>query len=106
MPQHAMIAPMQDQLTAAIANDLGISDLPLGEQQELIASFGEVALKAATIAILERLPQEKRDEFVRLSEAGDPVAIKAFLDKEVPGHDDIAKQAVALEVKAFKEASA
>lgn len=97
-----MISPMQDELTKAIANDLGITDLPIEEQQALIAQFGEVALKAATLSVVEKLSEGKREEFAKLAEAGDPVALKAFLDAEVSGHEEIAKAAVAEEVKRFK----
>ncbi len=93
---------MQDELTALIATDLGIKDLPIAEQQALIASFGEIALKAATLSIIEKLAEGKRDEFAKLAEAGDAAALKTFLDREVPGHEDIAKAAVAEEVKRFK----
>ena len=95
--------PMQDELTAAIATDLGIQDLPSAEQQELIAQFGEVALKAATLSVVGKLSEEKRSEFIALSEAGDVGAIKIFLDREVPEHEEIAKSAVAEEIKRFKE---
>lgn len=98
-----MIQNMQDEMTAAIAADLGIKDLPLDEQQALIGQFGEVALKAATIAVIEKLAEDKRDEFAKLAEAGDPAALKTFLDREVPSHDSIAKAAVAEEVKRFKD---
>ena len=98
-----MINPMQDELTTAIATDLGINDLPLKEQQALIAQFGEVALKAATLAVVGKLAEDKRDEFAKLAETGDAAALKTFLDREVPGHDDIAKVAVAEEVKRFKD---
>jgi len=94
---------MQDELTATIAADLDIKDLPLAEQQELIAKFGEVALKAATLAVVGKLSEGKRSEFVALSEAGDAAAIKTFLDREVPEHEEIAKTAVADEIKRFKE---
>lgn len=97
-----MMSPMQDQLTALIADDLGIKDLPLTEQQALISQFGEVALKAATLAVVEKLSAEKREEFAKLAEAGDTAALKAFLDSEVAGHEEIAKTAVAEEVKRFK----
>ena len=93
---------MQDEITTAIAKDLGISEMPKEEQQALIASFGEVALKAATLSVLEKLAEGKRDEFANLAEAGDAAALKTFLDREVPGHEDIAKAAVAEEVKRFK----
>jgi len=94
---------MQDEMTALIAADLGIKDLPQEEQKTLIAQFGEVALKAATLAVVEKLADEKRGEFTKLAEAGDPPALKAFLDREVPRHEDIAKAAVAEEVQRFKE---
>ena len=93
---------MQDELTKAIAGDLGITDLPIDQQQELIAQFGEVALKAATLSVVEKLSDDKKEEFMKLAEAGDPSALKTFLDREVPGHEDLAKTAVAEEVKKFK----
>lgn len=94
---------MPDEITKAIAADLGISDLSVAEQQQLISQFGEVALKAATLSVLEKLTEEKRNEFAKLAEAGDAAAIKAFLDREVPGHEELAKQAVAAEVQKFKD---
>ena len=94
---------MQDELTALISADLGIKEFPLTEQQTLIAQFGEIALKAATLAVLAKLAEGKREEFAKLAEAGDPAALKAFLDREVPGHEALAKAAVAEEVKRFKE---
>lgn len=97
-----MIPPMQDELTARIAKDLGLDGLPLEEQQTLIGQFGEVALKAATLSVVGRLTEDKRGEFGRLAEAGDPAALRTFLDREVPGHEDIAKAAVAEEVQRFK----
>lgn len=95
--------PMQDELTAAIAADLGIKDLPLAEQQQLISQFGEIALKAATMAVLEKLTEDKRNEFATIAETGDPIALKTFLDREVPNHEEITKAAVDSEVKRFKE---
>lgn len=93
---------MQDELTKAIAGDLGIADLPITQQQELIAQFGEVALKAATLSVVGKLSDDKKQEFMKLAEAGDPSALKTFLDREVPGHEDMAKVAVAEEVNKFK----
>lgn len=98
-----MISPMQDELTKAIVTDLGLTDLPADQQQSLIGQFGEVALKAATLAVVGKLAEDKREEFATLAEAGDPAALKAFLDREVPGHEELAKAAVAEEVKRFKE---
>lgn len=94
---------MQDELTALIAADLGIKELPIEEQKTLISQFGEVALKAATLAVVGKLAEDKRDEFAKLAEAGDAAALQAFLAREVPNHEEVAKAAVAEEVKRFKE---
>lgn len=93
---------MQDDLTKAIATDLGITELPVEQQKELIGQFGEVALKAATLAVVSKLSEERRDEFAKLAQGGDAGALQAFLDREVPGHEELAKAAVAEEVKRFK----
>lgn len=94
---------MQDDLTKMIASDLGIAELSEEEQQNVIAQFGEVALKAATVSILEKMPEPKREEFADLASKGDAKALQEFLDREVPGHEEIAKAAVAEEVKRFKD---
>lgn len=101
-----MISPMQDELTLAIANDLGITGLPPEKQQELIAQFGEVALKAATLAVVAQLTPEKRDEFAMLAEAGDAKTLSDFLNKEVPNHEALAKDAIAGEVRRFRSLEA
>ena len=98
-----MMSPMPDELTAAIAADLGITDVPAEEQRAVIAQFGEVALKAATISVMKKLAEDKREAFIALAEKGDAVALKGFLDREVPGHEDIVKTAVAEEVRRFKD---
>lgn len=97
---------MQDQLTKLISTDLGINDLPVDEQQQLISQFGEVALKAATFALMEKLSPEKQAEFMQLAQGGDQAAVQKFLSQEIPEHQDIAKAAVAEEVRAFKAAQA
>lgn len=94
---------MNDELTKQIAADLGISELSADEQKQLIDQFGEIALKAATLAVIGKLSEEKRAEFGTLVEAGDPTALRAFLDKEVPDHMELARQAVDAEVQKFRD---
>ena len=98
-----MISHMQDELTAAIAADLGISNLPIEEQKTVISQFGQVALKAATLSVISQLSPDKRDEFAKLAETGDASALKAFLDQAIPDHENVVKAAVAEEVKRFKD---
>ena len=98
-----MMSPMQDEMTALIAADLGINLLSIQEQQSLISQFGEIALKAATLAVVGKLSESKRAEFLKFSEAGDATALKTLLDQEIPDHENIAKLAVAEEVKRFRD---
>lgn len=93
---------MQDELAAQIAADLGIASLPVDEQKSLIAQFGEVALKAATLAVVGKMTEAARGEFTKLAQAGDGAAVQEFLNREVPDHESLAKVAVAEEVKRFK----
>lgn len=97
------MSPMQDELTTAIATDLGITELPIEQQHAFISQFGEIALKAAMLSVVGKLTDEKREAFAKLAETGDALALKAFLDQEVPGHEDVVRAAVAEEVKRFKE---
>ena len=98
-----MMQDMPEDVRTTLMGALGIEGLPVEEQERLMADFAEVALKAATVAILEKLPEDKREEFARLAETGDAAALGAFLDREVPGHETLAGQAVAREAKQFKE---
>lgn len=97
---------MQDDQMKALANDLNIAHLSEQEQQELLAQFGEVALKAATVAILEKLPADKRQDFASAAETGDATKVQEFLNKEVPDHESLAKAAIDAEVRRFKEFTA
>jgi len=93
-----------DQMKQAIA-ELGLDGLTPEEQEKILDGFGEVALKAATAAILDKLTEDKQEEFAKLAEAGDAETLKAFLQKEVPDHAEIVQKAVQEEVASFKEAA-
>jgi hypothetical protein len=102
---HGTMTSMQDmqQIQNMIANDLGIGALPDDDQKKLIAQFGAIALQASTIAVLEAMPPEKREQFTKILEAKDEAGARTFLDTEVPNHEDIARQAIAAEIARFKE---
>ncbi len=86
-----------------LATELGIADLPEVEREVLVEGFSEIVLKAATAAVLEKLSEAKQEEFATLAEAGDPVALTTFLDREVPGHEALAGAAVREEITTFKK---
>jgi len=94
--------PDENEIRQKVAEDLGIANLSLTEQKELISQFGEVALKAATVAVVGKMTEEQRSEFAVLAQAGDASAVQKFLDATVPDHEAIASAAVIEEVKNFK----
>ena len=57
------------------------------------------ALISADLGIKEFPLTEQQTLIAQFGE----IALKAFLDREVPGHEELAKAAVAEEVKRFKE---
>ncbi|MEJ0053135.1 MAG: DUF5663 domain-containing protein [bacterium] len=94
---------MQDEIQRAVAEELGIEGLSSAEQQELIAQMTGIMLKAATLALLEKLREDKRDEFVIIAESKDEEALRTFLEKELPGSEEIVRAAVSEEIRRFKE---
>jgi hypothetical protein len=94
---------MQDEIQQAVAKELGIEGLTSEEQQDLIAQMTGILLKAASIAILEKLPESKRDEFVAIAGQENETAIRTFLEKELPESEAIVRTAVAEEIRRFKD---
>jgi hypothetical protein len=94
---------MQDEIQKAVAEELGIEGLTSEEQQELIAQMSGIMLKAATIALLDNLPEAKRAEFVAIAEKQDEAALKRFLETELPNSEEVVRSAVADEIRRFKE---
>ncbi len=92
-----------DDIQKQVASDLGITDLTDEEQKKVISDFGAVALQASTIAVIEALPAEKRDEFTGLLSSGDVEAVSKFLTTTLPDNESIARQAVAAEIQRFKD---
>lgn len=97
---------MPDEVTKAIASDLGIENLSPEEQKQVIQQFGQVALKAASLAVINKLSDEKKAEFAKLVEAEDVAGVQSLLNIEVPDHEAVARAAVEQEVRDFKAAQA
>lgn len=97
---------IEEGIFGIAASELGIENFSPADQEEIISSFGAVALQAATVAILSALPEAKREEFAELSEQNDQGGIQAFLAREVPDYEARVGAAVAEEVRRFREFAA
>lgn len=90
-----------DAIRNMLVSQLGLSDLPADMQEKVISQFGENVLKRVTVAVLEKLPEEKRDEFARLTEAEDATKMQAFLKENIPDLDAVVGEEARKELEEF-----
>lgn len=75
---------MNNELRDILIKELDIGALPEEIQNEVIGKTGETVLKFLTMAIFERLTPEAREEFEKISTAGDNSLIQEFLARSIP----------------------
>lgn len=95
---------MNNELKATLVKDLGIADLPQEAQDQVLASLGDIILRSTTTAIFERLNDEQRTEFDRLSADEDPDKIQEFLNKTIPNMPKLMEEEVKKTIARFKQA--
>jgi succinate dehydrogenase flavin-adding protein (antitoxin of CptAB toxin-antitoxin module) len=95
---------MNNELKATLVKDLGIADLPQEAQDQILASLGDIILRSTTTAIFERLNDEQRVEFDRLSADEDPDKIQEFLNRTIPDMPKLMEEEVKKTIARFKQA--
>lgn len=95
-----------DEINATLAKDLGLGEVPQSIRDEVIARVGENILRRITIAIVEKIAPEARQEFDSISEAGDSERMKTFLNTQIPDFDNFVKNEVNKSVLEFKQLAA
>ncbi|HAQ05918.1 TPA: hypothetical protein DCP13_03970 [Candidatus Azambacteria bacterium] len=86
-----------------IIDELGISDLPVEVQDRILSQFTENLVKSIALAIMERLPEDKREEFEKLSEAGEQEKINQFLTAQIPDYQNLVQNEVNSAKEEFKK---
>ncbi len=94
---------INQQIPSMILEDLGIGDLSKEAQEEIITQLGQNVLQHLTVAILEKVPEGKRQEFESLSATKDEEKIEAFLRTEIPNLDDFVKKEVKKSIGEYKK---
>ena len=87
-----------------LIKELGIENLPVEAQAEIVSKLGEIILKSITVTIFEQLPQEGRDEFDIITQSGDNERIQEFLGRTIPDLPDLMEAEVKKVLFAFKTA--
>ncbi|MBI5005078.1 MAG: hypothetical protein HZC03_00480 [Candidatus Lloydbacteria bacterium] len=67
-----------------IIKELELGGLPVEAQDEIISRLAENLLKKIAIAVLDKLPEDKRTAFEALASEGYTAEIYAFLNANVP----------------------
>ncbi|MGB2580277.1 MAG: DUF5663 domain-containing protein [Minisyncoccia bacterium] len=72
------------ELREALIKELGIGELPTETQDEIVDKLGEVIFKSLTVSIFEKLSDDARVEFEKISATGDNSLIQKFLEENIP----------------------
>jgi len=95
------------ELRNIIIAELGIGELPEEAQAEIIGKLGDVVLKSLTVAIFDKLSNDARTEFEKISQKGDHAMVEEFLEENVPNLHVLMEEEVrkTLQNYALQEAS-
>jgi hypothetical protein len=87
---------MDNQKITNLVEKLDWSKLPFEVQDELVEKTGESVFKSIMVRIIESLPEEDKDTFVEILEAGevDELVLNNFIVEKVPDVDEIVSQEV------------
>ena len=94
----------EQEIRNILIKELGLADLPEEAQNEIVTKIGGIILQSVTLGILEKLPQDAREEFEVLSKEGDNERIQEFLELNVPHLYDIMQEETARVVESFRAA--
>lgn len=86
-----------------IMSELGISDLPIDAQDRILSQFTENLVKSISLAIMEKLPEDKLGEFEKISETGDQEKINQFLSAQLPDYQTFIQNVITAEKEDFKK---
>lgn len=86
-----------------IVKELELGGLPEEAQNEIIAKFSENLLKKIAIAMLDKIPSDKRSEFEAIVGNGDSNAMYSFIKTNVPDADALMKTEIQKSLAEIKQ---
>lgn len=88
---------------ATVARDLGLDNAPPETRDKILATLGEAITRRLARTILTALPEDAHEEYDRLAQAGDEVAVQGFLREKIPNLDEISTNAITSVIEDFKQ---
>ncbi|MDD5397142.1 MAG: DUF5663 domain-containing protein [Candidatus Moranbacteria bacterium] len=85
----------QSQALSKLIKDLGIDTLAEDKQNELIIKMTEVLLKRIFLETMEKLGENGREEYEKMSEGEiEPEQIEAFFKEKISNYDEMVQQII------------
>lgn len=89
------IEVMQNKALQQLIEDLGIGNLPQDKQNELIIKMTEVLLKRIFLETMERLGENGREEYERMTEGEMiPDQVEAFFKEKIHDYEEMVEKIV------------
>ncbi len=92
-----------NKLRELLIQEMDIGTLSEEAQNDILSKVGETVLTTLTTSIFEKLSENARNEFEKVSVTGDDTLIQEFLDTNVPDLSTLVKEAIRKALDAYKE---
>jgi hypothetical protein len=93
--QNAQMDPGQSATMAQLVKELGIDSLSKEKQEELVINMTEVLLKRIFFETMEKLGENGREEYSKMTEGEvEPEKIDAFFKERISNYDEMVQQVV------------
>jgi len=93
-----------DDIQKAISSALTLEEYPENIQDQIVEELATIIMKRALVELTASLPEEKRDEFLTLVEAGNTKDLGPFVETHISEFETIVRESVDTEVKDFLKA--
>ena len=88
--QNEEMSTSQQQALSQLVKDLGIDSLPQDKQNELIIKMTEILLKRIFLETMEKLGEQGREEYEKMSEGEiEPEQVAAFFREKIKNYDGL-----------------
>ncbi len=90
-----IMSSLQQQALSQLVKDLGIDNLPQDKQNELINKMTEVLLKRIFLETMEKLGEQGREEYEKMSEGEiEPEQVEAFFKEKINDYNQMVESIV------------
>jgi hypothetical protein len=89
-------------IISSLSRDLGIESLPKDKQKQILEEFSETIFQSAIVVALEKVSEEKLEEFQKENTNNDPAKLVKFLEDNVPDFGEIMTEEAQKQVAELK----